>query len=339
MNKENNSVLMNGKPVYTVPAKTVLNMKSDFAHKLLCDGITINPGSACVYRCSYCYVESMMNKNALVQQVKEQSGLPFKDVAVRRENAVGILKKQLTDRYGQSKFFEPTDRRTVFISTTVDPAGNMELARETAEICNVVLDLTNWQIRLLSKSPLLIKIADAIPEKWRHRIIYGFSTGTLNDGIARSIEVGTPLVSKRIAALHELQNRGLRTFCMMCPILPQENAAVYAQQVAQRLHLKHCEHVWAEVLNVRGASMKKTCDALRAAGQERPAKLLEAVSNDRELHEQYSRETFLALSEVIPAGKLRFLQYVRKDTRNWWVTHEHRGAVLLGKSAKGEIKI
>lgn len=40
---------MNGKPVFTVPAKTVINFDSRFDKKLLCDGITFTAGSACAY--------------------------------------------------------------------------------------------------------------------------------------------------------------------------------------------------------------------------------------------------------------------------------------------------
>ena len=40
-------VRMNGKEVVFVKAKTVINFKSGFDHKLLCDGPTFSTGSAC----------------------------------------------------------------------------------------------------------------------------------------------------------------------------------------------------------------------------------------------------------------------------------------------------
>ena len=48
---------MNMKPVFTVPTKTVINFKSHFYKKLLCDGLTFTAGNACVYSCAFCYVE------------------------------------------------------------------------------------------------------------------------------------------------------------------------------------------------------------------------------------------------------------------------------------------
>jgi DNA repair photolyase len=330
---------MGGKPVFVAPGKTVINFKSGFGHKLLCDDATFTPGSACVYRCSFCYVESIILKNKYVRNFMAESGLDFQDIVVRRAGAIETIRQQLSKSDGSPRFFDLQDRRVIYASPLVDVAANIELANETAEMCLMILEKTNWQIRLLSKSPLLTKIADQIPTKWEQRVIYGFSSGTLDDQIAKSIEIGTPLVSRRIAALHELQDRGLRTYGMACPILPQADPRVYAARVVEALRLDRCEHLWAEPLNFRGASMIQTRDALRAAGQHQQSELFEEVCSSRDLWEQYARDMFLAFAEVVPAEKLRFLQYVRKETRDWWQAQEHRGAVILGRAAHGEVLV
>ena len=325
---------MNGKPVFTVSAKTVVNFDSGFKEKLLCDGLTFTAGTTCAFSCPYCYVETQMVKNAEVQRIFRETHLGFQDFVARRENPVGLLRKQLTNTKGELRFTDPNDTRVIYASPLVDVAANVELADETAAMVKVILELTNWQVRLLSKSPLLLKIAAQIPEASQDRVIYGLSTGTLDDGIARAVERSTPLVSKRIAALHELQDRGLRTFGMACPILPQVNPQAYANQVVETLRTDRCEHVWAEVLNVRGESMTKTLNALTEAGYPSEANLLNQVSSDKAVWENYARGTFQALAEVIPAEKLRFLQYVTKGTREWWQAHENQGAVLLGRAAE-----
>lgn len=57
------SATMAGKPVLYRDAKTVLTFESHgFQEKGLCDGITLNPGDACVFRCTYCYVGGAMMK-------------------------------------------------------------------------------------------------------------------------------------------------------------------------------------------------------------------------------------------------------------------------------------
>ncbi|MDE2096144.1 MAG: hypothetical protein KGL39_02790 [Patescibacteria group bacterium] len=47
----NERTTMQGKPVFTVPAKTVVNFDSRFDKKLLCDGITFTAGNACNFSC------------------------------------------------------------------------------------------------------------------------------------------------------------------------------------------------------------------------------------------------------------------------------------------------
>lgn len=275
------------------------------------------------------------------------------DIVIRREDAVGIVREQLTDALGMAKFLDRNDRRVIYSSPAVDVAGNMELVREMVEICKVILVLTNWQIRLLSKSNLLPKVAQGLDELWaasditvpswhkghpKQRVIYGVSTGTLNDPLAKAFEQGTPLVSKRIESLHWLQDSGYRTFGMICPSLPQVDYDAFAGEMAAAIRAEKCEHVWAEVINARGESFTRTHAALKDGGFHLEAAQLKVVSTNALAWEKYARETFEAHARIygmVKRGdgasepKLRFLQYVTKGTRDWWATQEERGAVLL----------
>lgn len=339
----NDRTMMNGKPVFTIAAKSVLNLKSGFKDKLLCDGVTFSTGTACAYSCSFCYVPSIMAKSPHLVGI----GVPHSDAVIRRGGALDILRDELVLKNGKRRFPDDNDRRVCYASPLVDVAANMDLVRETIEACKLILTHTAWQIRLLSKSNLLPKVAEgltayananlgeAFTEAEVHaRIIFGVSTGTLHDGVARAFEAGTPLVSKRIASLHWLQDQGFRTFGMICPSLPQPDAPAYtefADEAANMIRAEKCEHVWAEVINVRGDSMKRTVDGLRAAQFRLPADLLEYVSSDRAAWELYNRETFLAHAQAYRSqpGKLRYLTYVTDATRAWWTAAVPRGAVLL----------
>ncbi|MGJ8632330.1 MAG: hypothetical protein ACSHX7_00255 [Luteolibacter sp.] len=334
---------MNGKPVLYRDAKTVLNIRNDaFREKLLCDGLIFNPGDACGYSCSFCYVGSMQRflAPAILNSYEDKTGKPlrFEEGVIRRRNAVELLRIQLLNRSGGRIFLDDDDNRVVYSSTTVDVAANMELLRETAEMCNLILDHTGWQIRLLSKSNLLHKlVADCmIPAHHYHRLIFGFSTGTIDDRVARAIEKGTALVSKRIDSLHWLQDNGFRTFGMICPSLPQADYDRFSREVCAAIRVKKCEHVWAEPINVRGESFVRTLSALRNAGLGAEADQLATVSGagKSKIWENYSRETFLAHTRNIPADKLRFLQYIDDRSSKWWTPRRAQGAILLGKKAK-----
>lgn len=326
---------MNGKPVFTVPAKSVLNLDSGFKHKLLCDGPTFSTGSACAYSCSFCYVEDLMRKSSHWQEVaKKESakGKGFSDVVIRREGAIAALRKQLTYADGSPRFNDPNDQRVIYGSPLVDVAANMDLVRETVEVCKTILELTNWQIRLLSKSNLLPKVAEQLAvlcPLWSDRLIFGVSTGTLNDSLAAAFEKGTPLVSKRIASLHWLQDNGFRTYAMICPSLPQSDYHAFAASMADALRYDRCEHVWAEVINLRGESFTRTLRALVDSGFYDEANRLEDVTSSKTLWENYARSTFEAHAMICSPGKLRFLQYVTKESRDWWSARKEQGAILL----------
>lgn len=334
---------MFGKPVLSRDAKTVLTLNAEkFAHKLLCTGITLNPGDACAFGCTYCYVGPQMLKVVKPTLVKAEAelgrSLNSEEVVIRRARSKKLLRSQLFKSNGDRKFTDPTDTRTVFCSTTVDPAATIELLHETAELCNCILENTYWHIRLLSKSALLAKLVtnNLIDPRHHHRLIFGFSIGTLDDGIARAIEVHASSPKARLKALHELQDRGIRTFGMICPSLPQRDYAGFSAKICAAMRVERCEHVWAEVLNVRGRSLTRTAGALRDAGYHEEAAQLEAVSgaDHSAAWEQYARDTFLAHARNIPKSKLRFLQYIDKDTASWWETRRSKGAVLIGKAAE-----
>lgn len=320
---------MNSKPVFTVPAKTVINFKSHFDKKLLCDGMTFTAGDACAYSCSFCYVDSMQTKRRDWLESHGVTGDHMSHV-VRRENAVDILRKQIMSKQPSFRM----KKQVIYSSPLVDVAANMELVRETVEICKVILSETWWDIRLLSKSNLLPRIAESLADwdihnRAKSRIIYGVSTGTLDDKLAAAFEEGTPLVSKRIESLHWLQDNGFRTFGMICPSLPQENYFHFSQSMADAIRVEKCEHVWAEVINVRGDSFTRTIKALDAAGFTKESNRVASVTMMKHKWEQYARSTFEAHTNSIPANKLRFLQYVTNDTRDWWKAREAQGAVLL----------
>lgn len=333
---------MHGKPVLYRDVKTVLTIGSEqFQEKLLCDGLVLNLGDACVFNCAFCYVPAAMTKldKCIIDAHNAVTGqcLGFGDVVIRRRNSLEVLKSQLVNVDGTPVYPDPDDNRVVFSSTLVDVAANMELLRETAAACLLILQHTHWQIRLLSKSSLLKLLIERemIPKEYHHRFILGFSIGTLDDKVAAAIELNTGLVSTRIKALHWLQDHGIRTFGMICPSLAQDDYAKFSRDICAAIRVDRCEHIWAEVINVRGQSLTKTLDALRGAGLDAEASRLEAVSGPKSkgAWEQYARSTFLAHKVNIPADKLRFLQYVKPETTGWWKEQIPNGAVLLGKGA------
>lgn len=324
---------MGGKPVFTVPSKTVINFKSGFQKKLLCDGPTFSTGTACAYSCSFCYVPAAMKKQEdwlrehgvpLEKDNSSPSDLKHEHVVIRRENPLDVARRQLKNAKNKDKPL------VIYASPLVDVAANMDLVRETVEMCKLILAETNWHIRLLSKSNLLPKIAQALEIAapigdwssswgWMRRVIYGVSTGTLDDKLAQAFEEGCPLVSKRIQSLHWLQDNGFRTFGMICPSLPQPTTSAYynfSLKAAEAIRAELCEHVWAEAINLRGESFTRTIKALQDAGFNDESIRLHHVSTNKEAWEYYAHATYEAHATVFDTKKLRFLQYAKPGS--WW---------------------
>jgi len=338
--------MMGRKPVlWRTNTRTVLTDPSpEFGHKLLCDGLVFNLGDACAFSCEYCYVEAVawrfaghvVDRHNVVEGRAGNAGncRKFEEVVIRRANALRVLESQLTRRDGSPRYPDPDDHRVIYSSTLVDVAANMELLKETAEACKLILEKTGWQIRLLSKSNLLAKLVDYIPERHHRRLIFGFSTGTIDARVCRAIESGTPAIGQRIKALHHLQESGFRTFGMICPSLPQEDYAKFSRDVCEQIRVDRCEHVWAEPINIRAAAMPRTLAGLRREGLDRESELLQRVHGPGTEWEEYARQTFLAHARNIPPRKLRFLQYITPASASWWAPMRERGAVLLGSDAR-----
>lgn len=331
---------MNKKPVIMAPMGNVLNLDSGFKDKLLCDGPTFSLGLICVISCSFCYVGAQLARHPIVIKAKEDGFAP-EDIVVRRTKAIQSLHDALLTPKGKRRFSDPNDRRVIYSSPLVDVAANTELARETIEACLLILEHTNWEIRLLSKSALLPMIAAAIPIEHKARMIFGVSTGTLDDKLAAAFEQGAALVSRRIASIRLLQDDGWRTFGMVCPSLPRKghDYTEFARAMADALSIERMEHVWAEAINVRGESMVRTREALKAAGFPEEAAMVETVSADKGEWETYARKTFEAHVAAVAKGKLRFLQYVTPESIGWWSGRVSDGAVLLGKLAHGSVSL
>jgi DNA repair photolyase len=329
--------LMAGKPVCCIPSNTSIAMSDGFAHKKLTTDPVMNLGDACVYSCAYCYVESAAQGRH--NDVLGKLGVAFQDVIIRRcgstpgETSLDTLKRQMVINAWRQRAKE---FHTAFTSSTVDPAPNGVILEETAQAMALLFQATCWDIRVLSKSANLQRLATRVLELapgTKNRMILGVSTGTLDDKLAQAIEMGTPLVSRRIQSLRRLQDEGFRTFGMICPSLPQTDYKAFSAAICEAIRVETCEQVWAEPLNVRGKSFTRTIEALEQSGFFDEADALRAVTGKgkRRAWEDYAKETFLAHTANVPAEKLHFLHYPSEESLPWWNARRRHGAVLLGK--------
>lgn len=129
-----------------------------------------------------------------------------------------------------------------------------ELVRRgiTEAALRMVLKRTQFRIRVLTKNSI-VGSTEWIQFFREHpgRFVVGLSTGTGDDIWARRIEVGTSLPSARLRALHRLQDAGVPTFGMLCPVFPDLLEGESLDRLVAQIRPELVEHVWAEPYNDR----------------------------------------------------------------------------------------
>lgn len=122
----------------------------------------------------------------------------------------------------------------------------------TRRTLDKVLDRTSFRVRVLTKSavvgsPAWVDYFKAHPG----RFVVGLSIGTLDDNWARKVEVGTSSPTSRVKALHALQDAGVPTYGMLCPIFPDALNGDGVERLVEAIRPERCETVWSEAFNDR----------------------------------------------------------------------------------------
>lgn len=122
----------------------------------------------------------------------------------------------------------------------------------TEKALELIMTRTSFRVRVLTKSAAVgtsrwVKFFSSYPG----RFVVGLSTGTLDDEWARRMEIGTSTPKARLLALHDLQNAGVPTFGMLCPVFPDVLQEGQLEALLDQVRPDLVEHIWAEPYNER----------------------------------------------------------------------------------------
>ncbi|MBW2663538.1 MAG: ParB N-terminal domain-containing protein, partial [Deltaproteobacteria bacterium] len=295
------------KHAFTYDGKTGIAESKEFKKKLLAD-LSCNIGCICEFGCTFCYVPTITTKLKYVQAVlKEDYKIDEISLYRSKDNVLNTVNRDLIK-------IQPGDNREVIFCTTCDPCATEEHADITTSAIKLIMESSDLQVRVLSKSVLIMDIASEL-EGFRDRITYSLSTGTIRPEISACIEGNASPIEERIKTLNQLQADGFRTYGMLCPILPSEMDKL--DILIDKINPKVCEHVWAEAINVRGKSLVETREQLIECGLTEDAEAIGDVMGNKESWRNYSKELFLNLQAKMKKRELlhkfRFLQYVKKE--------------------------
>lgn len=211
----------------------------------------------CGFGCRYCSSNAgnylRINRRPFADETERQLGerlLPADEPSLTFEwpDIIGNLERQLKRRshaWGRGETL-------VFSMLTDGFSPRLVKSGTTRQVLEMLLAGTSFRIRVLTKS------AAVGARPWldffaahRDRFVVGLSIGSLNDDWARRIEVGTSLPSARLRALRLLQDAGIPTYGMLCPIFPDVVEERGLELLVDSISPNRVEQLWAEPYNDR----------------------------------------------------------------------------------------
>ena len=272
----------------------------------------------CQASCLYCSSPSgnylRINKARFADRTEEQTGqrlYPGVDPALtlRWEDFDARLDEQLRTKpkdgsWGAGKVLMFSQLTDAFSPWAVREG----LTRRTLE---KVLKRTSFRIRVLTKFDIVGDDAwIAFFKEHPGRFVVGLSIGTLDDVWARKVEIGTSSPSARLRALHRLQDAGVPTFGMLCPIFPNVLSGFRVLRLVEAIRPALCETVWSEPYNDR-ANWRRVADAHESPLERKALSMIFEGPSARGYWSDYARALYQRVHEALgaQASKHRYLLY------------------------------
>lgn len=230
--------------------------KSSWTKKELAD-YHLDALKFCEFGCSYCSSNSgphlRFKKHSLNEAVEKVTGQHFdphnaRDLVITYKELVEALQNELSSHrrmHGAGQ--------TLVYSQLTDGFSPVLLKTGTARrILELLITKTKYRIRVLTKNAII-----GTPEwvdffvEHADRFVVGLSIGTLDNEFAQRMEWRTSRPESRVKALHNLQDAGVPTFGMLCPVFPQVVDTDELERLIESVRPEQCEHVWTETYNDR----------------------------------------------------------------------------------------
>jgi len=191
-------------------------------------GFVINPYLGCGHGCRYCYATFMRQYSHFN---RESRWGEFVEV---KANLPEILEEELARKRKTG---------TALLSSVCDPYQPVEGKYELTRQCLKLLRGYGWGIRILTRSPLVIRDIDILT--YSLDALVGISIPTDNDRVRKILEPYSPPIGARIDTLKQLKEKGIRTWAFIAPVLPMDPHKLH------RLISPHVEYVMIDSLNYR----------------------------------------------------------------------------------------
>ncbi|WP_300757910.1 radical SAM mobile pair protein B [uncultured Brachyspira sp.] len=195
-------------------------------------GYSVNPYVGCTHACKYCYASFMKRFTNHTEPWGE-----FIDIKL----------------WNNIKNTQKYKDKELFISSVTDPYQPIE---ETACRTRTLLEQlkgSGCRISISTKSDLVLRDLDIIKTFPNARV--SWSINTLDENFRADMDNAVS-IERRLKAMKEFYNAGIRTTCFISPIFP------YITDIKAIIHRvkNQCNLIWLENLNLRGGYKKVILD-------------------------------------------------------------------------------
>lgn len=202
-----------------------INVKSILTKSNLpvCD-YSVNPYVGCTHACKYCYASFMKRFTNHTEPWGEFLDVKYWPVIADPH------------RY---------DGKELFIGSVTDPYNPQEEVYRRTRSLLEQLKGSNVKITIQTKSDLVLRDLDLIKSFPDARV--GFSINTLDESFKTDMDSAVS-IERRIKAMKQVHDAGVRTTCFISPIFPGITEITVIIDRVKEL----CNLVWLENLNLRG---------------------------------------------------------------------------------------
>jgi len=254
--------------VYETTMKGGITRTKEFERKKLA-AFAVNVGTKCGHGCHYCSSGALLRMHP---SFAEAGASPF-------VGGYAIVDPDTPERVARDAK-RIRNRGMVQLCTTVDAwspeAQEHDLGRRCLE---AILAEPGWTVRILTKNAAVANEFDLI-QKHADRVLVGLSlTGNADKADVLSvIEPHASPIAERMAVLEKAHRLGLRTYGMLCPLLPGISDTPQQIEALIRFVVKcGAEEIFVEPVNARANCLSLTQESLEEAGYLAEAKAVESI--------------------------------------------------------------
>jgi len=228
---------------FALPCRSALNRESSGRMPF---AWTLNPYRGCEFGCKYCYARYTH------EFMEMWDGMDFERKIYAKEAAPELLRAEL--RQAKDKGLP------IALGTATDPYQPAEKQFEiTRKMLEVFLEFEGLDFSITTKSVLILRDLDRLVRvSAQHRFSVHMTVTTTDERLARLLEPKAPPPAKRLDAVKQLCEAGVRVGVNAMPILPGLNDSEKAlDDLAQAARRAGAKFLYGNILFLTSSAIKQ----------------------------------------------------------------------------------